>query len=143
MSENIQESKDASGRHWNGAGAGGGYFAMVCGLLTVIVISLAFLWFMERRARLAAEGQMFKDRQDIGKLFTLIESSNAPSSPASQDALDLGQRRMINLDGRMRQAIVLDAKSAKRLGLQGGDVILVEQSTTQPSSSPPAHSRAR
>jgi hypothetical protein len=109
------------------------FYLLVTGLLIIIIALLAFLWLRERRAGGDLQQQMaemelaFKQqRQALGQMLV--------AEARSQIDRDMLAARTLELDGQPRQALMISAKAAERIGLRPGDVLIVgEAPATRPS----------
>lgn len=113
------------------------YVAIVGGLLIVIIMALAFLWWTERSARRASEAaanaRIAAMKAEQAKRMDFMFAGAKLVAPAAPEE---SQPRQVNLDGQTRQAKLLDPQAATRLGFAPGDLILVPASTTQPATAP-------
>ena len=101
---------------------------LICGLLVVIVITLAGLWMMERARRARTESTMAgmreqlaeqqKKMQTIGQM--LVRQVNAPITNRSE----MGTIK-VQWNGEKKTVLLLGEGIGKRLGFESGDVILI------------------
>ena len=95
------------------------WMALVCVVSLIAAVVLAQMWLGERERRRQRERQV----QEM-----LIRRDLEASSGLVGPALDrnvLGRRRVM-LDGQAREAMLLGPQRARQLGLESGDVVIVE-----------------
>ncbi len=128
------------------------FFIIIGALLVVIIATLATLWMRERgRCRdLVYENAKLAEAIDKSKaaagLQMMMAKALAGEGQGGAKTVDreLLSRQTLTVDGRQREALMLPAAVAKRLGFEAGDLIIVGTgSTTQgtggapnPTSSP-------
>jgi len=103
------------------------YFALVGGLLVVIIAALAWLWLAERQRRADVEEALIELRRQ--RVLSLAEVMRMQGGMGAQRASvrreDLTPRE-VTLDGRRREAFFISTSAGRRMGFDGGDVIVVE-----------------
>jgi len=112
------------------------YFALVGGLLVVIVAALAWLWLAERARRVDAEEALaeVRERRALSLAEVMRIGGAAPPAGEAVRREDLSPRQ-VTVDGRLREVFFISASGGRRMGFRGGDVIIVAE-TPAPSSRP-------
>jgi hypothetical protein len=117
-----------------GEGVSTAYAAAVGGLLVLTIACLAYMWFVERSARVRAQA---------------LAAQRGATNRAIIDVLNRGQIRAVTplapqevtpqervVDGQRRRVLMIDEPVARRLGLAAGDVVVVREAGSQPATQP-------
>lgn len=103
-------------------------------LLVMIIATLAYLWFVERRARIDAQALTSKVAQANNLLFNAMERG-APGLVAPVQPEEITSE--VVLDANKLPAKVISAAAGKRLGFVPGEVVVIDSAAkSQPSSQP-------
>ncbi len=103
---------------------------VILGLMLLIIATLSALWYRERSARVAAQGDLAAMAAQYQKLQQTIGSflggaavpPQASAKPVDRDDLT---PQNVALDGKARSAYTISAKAGERIGFQSGDVIII------------------
>ena len=131
MSESSQ-NQQRQGRPFN-------FSLIVSGLFVVIIALLAVLWKSERSARIGAEQDLAKMLQEYrlrGEQQTLhAELGRMLAARRAQTVAPFGREDLVatkkmDLNGKDRQVLEINAEAGQRLGFRAGDVIVVSEAPT-------------
>jgi hypothetical protein len=112
------------------------YIVTVMVLMVVILVTLAALWMMERKARRQAQADLVAARQENGRLKGML------AQMAMAQGMDQGMKvsredlptQTVQWDGRPRSVMVLSARTGARFGFMPGDAVVI----AAPRASEPA-----
>ena len=95
------------------------WMAMVCVVSLIAAVVLAQMWLSERDRRRLREQQV----QELLIRRDLETSSGLVGPPLDRGVLE---RRQVILNGQERDVLLLGPHRARQLGLESGDVVMVE-----------------
>jgi len=112
-----------------------GYLLVVCILLVVISVALAWLWQMQKKRTEEAQRALV-EQQRANPLAQFLSQAGQQQPFAKQDAAP----ETIQFNGRPTPLYKISTQAVRRIGFDPGDLILVSD---QPTSRPIATSPAR
>ena len=103
---------------------GDSYFMWTCGLMAIIIVALAVLWIQQRRRTQQAIRQLNelsakRDRQ-TDEIAEMLRGRMLAHRP-------IGIDHDVMIDGRPVTALLVTAGTGRTLGLDPGDVLIVDQ----------------
>ena len=126
----------------------GRYMLLVGGLLLVICLTSAVLWFLERRRRVQTESDLIDMAEQVSSLRAILAKGGALGGMMSRGPQPVDRDSLtswtVPLDGRPRRVLLLSAHSGRELGFHVGDLVWVcapagqagEAPDTRPASRP-------
>ena len=132
----MDERKDFAGA----VGSEGKHYAIVGGLLVLIILLLSALWLRERRARVRAQRDLATLREDAaGRLQLQAAMGRMIRGGAAADRRPLPRedlpRETVRWNGQTREVLRVSAAAGRRIGLRPGDAVVV---SADPASAPAA-----
>jgi type II secretory pathway pseudopilin PulG len=112
-----------------------GYLLVVCILLVVISVALAWLWQMQKRRTEEAQRALI-EQQRANPLAQFLSQAGQQQPFPKQDAAP----ETIQFNGHPTPLYKLSAQAGRRIGFEPGDLISVlsDQPTSRPTATDPA-----
>ena len=114
-------------------GPGPAFLAAVGILMVLIIACLAYLWMVERNARMTAQTRSARLAIANKSLFDAMSRGQVLVTPVGPDEYTVGQGV---LDGRTQRVLSVDESTGRRVGFAAGDIVVVRKATSQPSRAP-------
>jgi len=113
-------------------------YAVVGGLLVLIILLLSALWLRERRGRVRAEGDLAAFQRNVaGRLQLQAAMGKMLRGPGEVSRRPLARedlpRETVRWNGQPRDVLRVSAAAGRRIGLRPGDAVIV---SAEPASAP-------